>query len=91
MLWPMEAEGLLGTKLVFGDNVLEVFSHGKSSVRLMVGSDIEIERNPFGDGMRVNIRVPGGGKMLAFSAEQKRAADALLDAFEAAGRAPAEP
>ena len=26
MLWPMEAEGLLGTKLVFGDNVLEVLS-----------------------------------------------------------------
>lgn len=81
----MEADGLLGTKLVYHDDVLEVFSHGKSAVRLMVGTDIEIDRNPFGDGLRVNIRLPGGGKMLAFSAEQKPAAIALLDAFEAAG------
>jgi hypothetical protein len=79
----MEADGLLGTKLVFLDDVLEVFSHGKSAVRLRAGTDIEIDRNPFGDGLRVNIRLPGGGKMLAFSGEQKATAEALLDAFEA--------
>ncbi|HVM41143.1 MAG TPA: hypothetical protein VM618_10240 [Acidimicrobiia bacterium] len=82
----MEAEGHFGVRMVFEDGVLEVFSHGKSSIRLAAGTDVPIVRAPFKDGLRVTIRHPDGPPMLAFNAEQKAAVEALLDAFEAAGR-----
>lgn len=78
----MEAEGQLGTKLVFEDGVLEVFSHGISALRLQAGDGFDVNRIPRKDGLALTIRTPGGSKMLAFTAEQAPAAEELLAAFE---------
>ncbi|MEX2196797.1 MAG: hypothetical protein WD844_16085 [Thermoleophilaceae bacterium] len=83
----MEAEGQLGTKLVLEGGVLEIFSHGRSAARLQAGADAAIRRIPRGDGLAISIRLQDGSKLLAFSAEQTPAAEALLAAFESSGPA----
>ena len=52
----MEAEGLLGVKLVLEEGVLEVFSHGVSSLRLGPDAAERIERIPRKDGLALSIR-----------------------------------
>ena len=80
----MEAEGLLGVKLVLEEGVLELFSHGVSSMRLGSEAAERIERIPRKEGFAVSIRGRDRSALVAFSAEQAAQAEALLAAFEAA-------
>jgi hypothetical protein len=78
----VEAEGLLGTKLVLEGGVLEVFSHGVSSMRLRADEAPRIHRMPRKDGLALSIRGRDRSALIAFSGEQAPKAEELIAAFE---------
>jgi len=81
----MEAQGLLNQRFTFDGTVLEAFSHGTSSRRIGVAGIERIQRKDGRKGsLEVVVFLRAGTLAMAFDAANRPAAEALLDAIEAA-------